>query len=82
MSSMRSRWLTYTTAVALAALSLASTASHAGDKEGQGKNGQHKGWYKKDKDKPPVSVPEPGTIVLLLTGLVAAISFGRKGPKV
>ena len=81
MSSTRSRWLTYTTAVAIAVLGLASTASHAGDKEKQGNNSQHKGWYKKDKGKSPVSVPEPGTMVLLITGLVAAMSIGRKGPK-
>jgi hypothetical protein len=82
MNSTRGHWLTYATAITIALLGSASTASHAADNETRGNDGQHKGWYKKDKVKSPVSVPEPGTIVLLVTGLVAAMSVGRKGPKV
>lgn len=81
MNSARGHRLICTAAAAMLLLGLATTASNAAGNETQSNNGQHKGWYKKDKDKTPVSVPEPGTTVLLLTGLVAAMSLGRKGAK-
>lgn len=58
----------------------------------------HKLWCpKKDKNNAPVttpvttpvsapavtvSVPEPGTMALIVTGLVAAVGLGRRRPKV
>ena len=85
MSTTRGHRFISTAAIILL-FSLASAGSHARGDEGQRDNGQHKSWYKKDKErgpeKKPVSVPEPGTIVLLITGLAAAIVIGRKRPKV
>jgi hypothetical protein len=74
------------TAATILLFGLASGVSHARGDEGRRDNGQHKAWYKKDKDrgpqKAPVSVPEPGTMVLLITGLAAAMVIGRRRPKV
>lgn len=81
MSTTRGHRALFTTATALLLFSLASTTSYARGDEKQGDRGQHKGWYKKDKEKKPVSVPEPGTMVLLITGVVAAVTFARRRPK-
>ena len=49
------------------------------------------GWSNKDKPpvrgkpdspKTPVSVPEPGTLVLFIAGLAVVVAFSRKRPKV
>lgn len=70
------------TAATVALFSLASALSHAGDDKGD--KGQDKGWYDKDKDKEKttVLVPEPGTMVLLITGLAAvALGLGTRRRK-